>query len=162
MAEYSFDVVYRVDEQELSNAINQTLKEASTRFDFRGATIEIEREKDGIHMASSDEMKLNQLIDMLQSKLVKREISLKAFKFGEFEKNISGRVKCKVTTQNGLSTEQCKTVTKLIKDSALKVTTRQQGDAVRVTGKSKDDLQAVMKMLRQSEIDFAVTFDNYR
>ncbi len=162
MAEYSFDVVYKVDEQELSNAINQTLKEAGTRFDFRGATVEIEREKDGLHMSSSDDMKLNQLIDMLQSKLVKRNINLKAFKFGEFEKNISGKVKCKVTTQNGLSTDQCRIVTKLIKDSGLKVNTRQQGDSVRVSGKSKNDLQAVMKMLRESDLDFAVSFDNYR
>jgi uncharacterized protein YajQ (UPF0234 family) len=162
MAEYSFDVVYKVDEQELSNAINQTLKEAGTRFDFRGAIVEIERQKDGIHMASSDEMKLKQLIDMFQSKLVKRSINLKAFKFGEFEKNISGKVKCRVTLQNGLSTEQCKIVTKLIKDSGLKVTTRQMGDSVRVTGKSKDELQSVIKMLRESNIDFAVSFDNYR
>ena len=162
MAEYSFDVVYKIDEQELSNAISQTLKEAGTRFDFRGAVIEIEREKDGLKMTASDEMKLNQLIDMLQSKLVKRNISLKAFKFNEFEKNISGKVKCAVSSQSGLSTEQCKVVTKLIKDSNLKVTTRQQGDAVRVTGKNKDDLQQVMKILRESDIDFAVSFDNYR
>ncbi|MBW7858023.1 MAG: YajQ family cyclic di-GMP-binding protein [Leptonema sp. (in: Bacteria)] len=162
MAEYSFDVVYKVDEQELSNAINQALKEANARFDFRGSIIKIEREKDGIVMAASDEMKIKQLIDLFQGKLVKRDINLKAFKFGEFETNISGQVKCKVETQNGLSTDQCKIVTKKIKDSNLKVTTRQQGDAVRVTGKSKDDLQSVMKMLRESDLEFAVSFDNYR
>ena len=84
MSEYSFDVVYKVDEQELSNAINQALKEANARYDFRGSVVEIEREKEGIQISASDEMKIKQLIDLFQSKLVKRDISLKAFKFGEF------------------------------------------------------------------------------
>lgn len=162
MSEYSFDVVYKVDEQELSNAINQALKEANARYDFRGSVVEIEREKEGIQISASDEMKIKQLIDLFQSKLIKRDISLKAFKFGEFEKSISGKVKCHVDTQNGLSTDQCRIVTKKIKDSNLKVSTRQQGDAVRVTAKSKDDLQSVIKMLRESDLDFALSFDNYR
>lgn len=162
MSESSFDVVYKVDEQELANAINQTTKEASARFDFRGAIVEVEREKDFIRMASSDEMKVNQLIDLFQSKLVKRGFNLKAFKFGEHEKNMSGKVKLQVTVQNGLTQDQCKAVNKVIKDSNLKVQTRIQGDAVRVTGKSKDDLQEAMKKLKDANLDFAVSFDNYR
>lgn len=162
MSESSFDVVYKVDEQELANAINQSTKEASARFDFRGALVEIEREKEAIRIASSDEMKVKQLIDLFQSKLVKRGINLKAFKFGELDKNISGKVKCQVTVQNGLTQEQCKAINKLIKDTGLKVQSRVQGDAVRVTGKSKDDLQDVMKKLREAELEFAVSFDNYR
>jgi uncharacterized protein YajQ (UPF0234 family) len=160
--EHSFDIVYKIDEQELANAINQTLKEATTRYDLKGSPIELEKQKDEIHLAASDEMKIKALIDIFQSKLVKRGINLKAIKFGELEKNISGKVKCIAKIQNGLSQEQCKKINKLIKDSQIKVQTRVQGDSIRVISKSIDDLQAVIKYLREQDLDFAISFDNYK
>lgn len=160
--EHSFDIVYKIDEQELSNAINQTLKEAQTRYDFKGSTVEIQREKDIINLSTSDEMKMKALIDMFQSKLVKRNINLKAIRFGEFEKNISGKVKCTAKIQNGLTQEQCKKLNKLIKDYNNKIQTRIQGDSVRVISKSIDELQGVIKYLKEQDLDFAISFDNYR
>jgi uncharacterized protein YajQ (UPF0234 family) len=162
MAEYSFDVSCKVDTQELSNAIDQTLKEVNNRFDFKGVNLSIKEEKDSLAMECSDDMHMRQLIDVLQSKMVKRDLNLKAFDFGEFDTNVSGQVKCKVAVQNGLTQEQCKEINKKIKDTKLKVQSRVQGDAVRVTGKSKDDLQSVMQALRDSDLPYAVTFDNYR
>ncbi|MCB1165035.1 MAG: YajQ family cyclic di-GMP-binding protein [Leptospiraceae bacterium] len=162
MAEYSFDVACKVDQQELNNAIDQTLKEVNNRFDFKGVTVNIKSEKESLALESSDEMHMKQLIDVLQGKMVKRDLNLKAFDFGEFDTNVSGQVKCKVAVQNGLTQEQCKQINKIIKDTKLKVQSRVQGDAVRVTGKSKDDLQAVMQSLRGADLDYAVTFDNYR
>ncbi|MFN3604833.1 MAG: YajQ family cyclic di-GMP-binding protein [Leptonema sp. (in: bacteria)] len=160
--EHYFDIAYKIDEQELSNAINQALKEASTRYDFKGAIVEIHREKDKILLTTSDEMKMKSLIDLFQSKLIKRNINLKAIKFKPFEKNISGKVKCEAEIQNGLTQEQCKTINKLIKDSNIKVQTRVQGDSVRVLSKSIDDLQAVIKFLKAQDLDFAISFDNYK
>lgn len=160
--EHSFDIVYKINDQELANAINQTLKEASNRYDFKGATVEIIREKDEIYLSTQDEMKMKALIDIFQSKLVKREISLKAIKFGEIEKNVSGKVKVTAKIQNGLNQEQIKKINKLIKDSGIKVQTKIQGDSIRVISKSIDDLQAVIKYLRGQELDFAISFDNYR
>lgn len=162
MAEFSFDVVCKVDEQELSNAIDQTEKEVNNRFDFKGAVIEIKQDKDSIKIDASDEMRMKQLIDVLQSKMVKRGLNLKAFQFGELETNVSGKVHCVVSVQNGLSQDQCKKINKIIKDSKLKVQSRVQGDSVRVSGKSKNDLQSVQKALNSAELEFAVGFDNYR
>ncbi|MCB1170684.1 MAG: YajQ family cyclic di-GMP-binding protein [Leptospiraceae bacterium] len=162
MAEYSFDVACKVDDQELSNAIDQTLKEVNNRFDFKGVDVSIKKEKEALAMESSDELHMKQLIDVLQSKMVKRDLNLKAFDFGDLDTNVSGQVKCKVAVQNGLTQDQCKQINKLIKETKLKVQSRVQGDAVRVSGKSKDDLQAVMKHLKEADLPYAVTFDNYR
>ena len=162
MAEYSFDVVSKIDRTELSNALDMAKKEVENRFYFKGSKVEIKLEKDDLLLEAADEMKMKQLIDIIQTRIVKRNISLKAFKFGKFESNVSGVVKCKVEIQNGLSTEQAKLVGKLIRDSKIKVQSRQQEDQVRVTGKAKDDLEAVQKMLRDADLDFDVTFANYR
>ena len=162
MAEYSFDIVCKVNQLELSNAVDMTLKEVENRFDFKGSPVTLKLEKDAIQMEASDDMRMKQLIDVFQSRMVKRNLSLKAFKFGKFDTNVSGKVKCKVDVQNGLTAEQCKKVSALIRDSKLKVQSRIQGDAVRVTGKSKDDLQDVQKLLRETELDFETSYDNYR
>lgn len=159
--EHYFDIAYKIDEQELANAINQTLKEATTRFDFKGSIVEIYKEKDKIFLTTSDEMKMKSLIDLFQSKLVKRNINLKAIKFKPIEKNISGKVKCEAEIQNGLTQEQCKIINKLIKESNIKVQSRIQGDSVRVLSKSIDDLQSVIKYLKNRELDFAISFVNY-
>jgi hypothetical protein len=107
-------------------------------------------------------MKMRQLIDVLQNKFVKRNLSIKAFKIGEFETNVSGIVKCKVEIQNGLSQEQSKKINKLIKDSNTKVQTRIEGEKIRIIGKSKDDLQSIQKMIRDANYDFDVSYENYR
>lgn len=160
--EYSFDIVSKIDRQELSNALDAAKKEVDTRFDFKGANAKIDLDKEHIDLEAQGEMHLKQLIDVVQSKLVKRKLSLKAFTFGEFESNVSGLVKCKVEMQNGLSQEQCKKVNGIIKEKKLKVQSRIQGDQLRVTGKDKDDLQSVMQALRAADLDFDVSFDNYR
>ena len=162
MAESSFDIGAKVDHQELSNALDQAQKEVNTRFDFKGAKIVIKLEDESIHLEATDEMRMKQLIDVVQSKIAKRDINLKAFKFSEFESNVSGVVKCDAKIQNGLTQEQIKKINKLIKDSKSKVQSRIQGDAIRVTGKSKDELQGIMKMIRDANFDFMTTFDNYR
>ncbi|MBI3394492.1 MAG: YajQ family cyclic di-GMP-binding protein [Spirochaetia bacterium] len=163
MAEYSFDVVSKVDRQELNNALDMVRKEIDNRFDFKGAKIVINLEKDAIMLETPDDMKLKQLIDSIQSKLVKRNLSLKAFDFsGKHESNVSGTVKLKIPIQTGLSQEQTKVITKLIKECGVKVQARIQGDAVRVTGKAKDDLQAVQKKIREANLAFDTSYDNYR
>lgn len=160
--EYSFDIASKVDRQELINALDMVRKEVENRFDFKGSPVVVDLEKEHISLEAQDEMKLKQLIDVIQSKLVKRNLSLKAFNYGTFESNVSGKFKCKVDIQNGLNQEQCKKITKIIKDSKVKVQTRIQEDQVRITGKDKDDLQAVMRMVREANFDFDTTFSNYR
>lgn len=160
--EYSFDISSKVDRQELANAIDATKKEVENRFDFKGSPVTVDLEKEHLQLETADEMKLKQLIDVIQSKLVRRNISLKAFKYGPFESNVSGKFKCKVDIQNGLTQEQCKKITKLIKDSKIKVQARIQEDQVRVTGKDKDDLQAVVRLVKEANYDFDASFSNYR
>ena len=162
MAEYSFDIACKVDHQELSNALDISQKEITNRFDFKGTHVKIKLEKEKILLESADDMKMKQLIDVIQSKMVRRDLNLKAFAFGSFESNVSGIVKCQAEIQNGLSQEQCKKITKLIKDSKRKVQARVQQDSVRVSGKNKDDLQAVQQMVREASFDFAAVFENYR
>ncbi|MBX7058385.1 MAG: YajQ family cyclic di-GMP-binding protein [Leptospirales bacterium] len=162
MSEHSFDVACKVDRQELSNALDMANKEIATRFDFKGALARIDLQKDAIQLEAQDEVKMRQLIDVVQSKLAKRDLNLKAFKFGEFQSNVSGIAKCKVDIQNGLTQDQTKVINRIIKDSKLKVQSRIQGDAVRVTGKNKDDLQQIQKAIRDADLEFACVFDNYR
>ncbi len=162
MAEYSFDIGSKIDGQELNNALDIARKEIDNRFDFKGANAEIKLEKDSIQLQAVDKVKMKQLVDVVQSKLAKRDLSLKAFKFGEYESNVTGIAKCSVEIQNGLNSEQTKKITKLIKDSKLKVQARIQGDQVRITGKNKDDLQAVQQKIKEANFDFDATFDNYR
>lgn len=160
--EYSFDISSRVDRQELTNALDAVRKEVENRFDFKGSPVTIDLEKDTLNLEAQDEMKLKQLIDVIQSKLVKRNISLKAFKFGPFESNVSGKFKCKAEIQSGLNQEQCKKITKIIKESKLKVQSRIQEDQVRVTGKDRDELQAIIRMIKEANFDFDTSFSNYR
>ncbi len=162
MAEYSFDIVCKVSLQELSNVLDATRKEVDNRFDFKGVKIDIRLEKENILLEASDEMRMKQMIDLIKSKMVRRDLNLKAFIFEEFEKNVSGAVKCKVNVQNGLNQEQIKKVTRLVKDSKLKVQARIQGDTVRIFSKSKNDLQQVQQNVREANFDFAVSFENYR
>lgn len=164
MAESSFDIGCKVDLQELNNAIDLTRKEIDNRFDFKGAKAEIKLEKNEIlALEASDEMRMKQMIDVLQTKMLKRGLNLKAFGFGaEFETNVSGVFKTRIPVQSGLTQDQTKKINKMIKDSKIKVQSRINGDSLRVSSKSKDDLQRVQKLLRDADLDFAVVFDNYR
>ncbi|MDZ4711663.1 MAG: YajQ family cyclic di-GMP-binding protein [bacterium] len=162
--QYSFDIVSEVDQQELDNAINQALKEILQRYDFKGSKSEItlNKKENTINVLSDDEFKLTSVIDILQNKLIKRSISIKALKYGAIEPASGGTVRQEIKLQQGIEKEDAKKVVKMIKDSKIKVQASIQDEQVRVTGKDKDDLQSVMKLLRDTELDFAFQFTNYR
>ncbi|TDE00924.1 YajQ family cyclic di-GMP-binding protein [Jiangella asiatica] len=162
-SESSFDVVSKVDRQEVDNALNQAAKEISQRFDFRGTGASIRWLGElAIEMEASAEDRVNAVLDVLKDKLVKRKVSLKALDAGE--PRSSGSVyKITATLQDGLDQDQAKKITKAIRDEGPKgVRAQVQGDEVRVSSKKKDDLQAVMAMLREQDFDFALQFVNYR
>ena len=162
MAESSFDVVSRVDLQEVRNAIAQAMKEITTRFDLKGTGSEISLEGEEIHLVSNDEFKLKAVRDVLEGRLVKRNVPLKALSFGEIEKALGGTGRQKVTLQKGIPTDKAREIVKLIKGTKLKVQASIQGDQLRVTGKNKDDLQAVMQALRAADLGIDMQFTNYR
>jgi len=161
--EYSFDVVSKADPQEVKNAIGQAQREIETRYDFRGSISEIKHDdKNEITLVSDDETRLTALIDVLQSKLIKRGIDVKFLDYGTLEQASKGTVRQKVTIKSGLPTEAAKKITKLIKDQGIKVTTQIQDEQVRVTGKAKDDLQAAQAAIKGADLDAPVQFTNYR
>lgn len=165
MADSSFDVVSKVDKQELMNAVNQAAKEIAQRFDFRGVGADVELAGEAIHMKASTSERCLAVLDVLQTKMVKRGVSLKALDLSDDgEPRISGK-ECRLDAalKDGITSEQAKKVTKMIRDDGPKsVKTQIQGDEVRVTSKSRDDLQAVQQMLREADLDFAVQFTNRR
>lgn len=162
--EHSFDIVSRVEMQEVVNAVQQAAKEISQRFDFRGSksSLDLNREKAEITLVSDDEYKLNSLTEILKNKLVKRNVSLKALSFGKREKAAGDTVRQVVSLQQGLSPERAKDIVKLVKDMKLKVHSEIQKDQVRVRGKKLDDLQSVIQMLKGKDFDFYIEFINYR
>lgn len=160
--ESSFDVVSQVDMQEVDNAVNQTDREITTRFDFKGTNTKIERKEEVIHIDTSDDMKRKNVVEVLEGKLVKRGVSIKSLKYGKVDPSLGGRVKQDITVQVGLDKEQAKQITTRIKALKLKVQPSIQGDSVRITGKNKDDLQAAIQALKAEEFDFAIQFTNYR
>jgi uncharacterized protein YajQ (UPF0234 family) len=162
--EHSFDIVSRVDMQEVSNSEQQAKKEISQRFDFKGSksSIELNKDKGEITLVSDDDYKLKSLIEILKNKLVKRNVSLKALNFGNIEKAAGDTVRQIITLQQGLSPERAKDIVKLIKDMKLKVQSEIQKDQVRIRAKKIDDLQAIIKMLKGKDFDFHIEFINYR
>ena len=164
MAEHSFDIVSKVDMQEVINSIQQAMKEISQRFDFRGSKSEInlDKGKNEISIVSDDEYKLKNVIDILQGKFVKRKVPLKALNFGKVEAALSGTVKQIVTLQEGIPTEKGKEIVKIIKNTKLKVQSEIQKDQLRVRAKKIDDLQSVMTMLKEKDLGIHVDFVNYR
>lgn len=160
--EASFDIVSKVDMQEATNAIHQAQKEVEQRFDLKGTGSEIALEKESIILNAPDEMKLRNLLDIVEAKLVKREISLKSLDYGKVESALGGKVKQVVVLKQGISKENAKKITGLIKDTKLKVNAQIQDDQVRVVGKSRDDLQAIIAKLKGADLDFDVQFLNYR
>ncbi|WP_219836727.1 YajQ family cyclic di-GMP-binding protein [Paenibacillus sp. R14(2021)] len=162
MAENSFDIVSKVDMQELSNAITQAEREIETRFDFKGTKSSFTLEKADLVVVSDDEYKLSSVIDILQSKMVKRGVPIKNMEFGKVEPASMGTVRQKIKLKQGIEQDISKKINILIRDSKLKVKSQIQGDSIRVTGKSLDDLQAVMAMLRGADLQIDLQFTNYK
>ncbi len=163
MPENTFDVVSKLDLQEVANAIQQALKEVHTRFDLKDSKSNIEMEgKDAILLHSLDEYKLKAVNDILQQKLVKRGVSLKGLTYGAIEAAAGGAAKQKITMQQGIAIEKARDIVKTIKDSKKKVNASIQGDLVRVSGKDRDSLQDVIALLRQKDFGIDLQFINYR
>jgi uncharacterized protein YajQ (UPF0234 family) len=162
MADSSFDIVSSVDLQEVKNAIAQAMKEVQTRFDLKGSGSSIDLQGEEIVLASSDEFKLKAIRDVLEGRLVKRNVPLKALTFEEVEKALGGTTRQRVTMQKGIPTEKAREIVKLIKGTKLKVQAAIQGDQLRVSGKSKDDLQSLMQLLRGTDLGIDMQFTNRR
>ncbi|HEY3413963.1 MAG TPA: YajQ family cyclic di-GMP-binding protein [Armatimonadota bacterium] len=160
--EFSFDIVCRTDMAEVKNAVDQAAREIGTRFDFKHSVSEIELKGDELLIHSDDEYKLDSVIDILQSKLVKRSISLKSLDRGKIEPAAKGTVRQTVTFKQGIPTDEAKKITKAIKEAAIKVTTQIQDEQVRVTGKDKDVLQSVIALVKGMDLPMDVHFVNYR
>ena len=161
----SFDIVSEFDKQELVNALDQVKRELTTRFDLKDSNSNVELVEDkAINITTNDEMKLKNIYDILQSKLVKRNLSLKILDPQKVENALGGNVKQEIKLKKGLTTELAKKIVVMIKDTKLKVQASIQGDSVRVVGKSRDDLQDVIKAIRakEEEIDAPLQFTNYR
>lgn len=162
--EFSFDVVSKVDLQELENALNQSNKEMSTRFDFRGSVsrIDFDKKAPSLTLFSDDEGKLKSVVDILQNKCIKRSVSLKSFDYQKIEPAEKATVRQLVKIKQGIESEKAKEIVKFVKDSKLKVTPSIQGDQVRITSKSKDDLQTAMALLRSGDFSVDLQFTNFR
>ena len=161
-AENSFDIACKIDMQEVTNAIDQARREITTRYDLKGGKNEITPEKMDIVLSSSDDMKLKAILDILQSKLHRRGIDLKALTIGDPEPAGGGLIRQKITLQDGVPMEKAKEIVRMVKDSKLKVQASIQEKQVRVTGKNRDDLQAVIAMLKAKDLGIALQFTNYR
>jgi cyclic-di-GMP-binding protein len=161
-SESSFDVVSRVDGQELDNALNQTRKEIQNRFDFKHTKTSIEFDGKKITLISDDELKMRNVVDILQSKAVRRGIDIKAFDLGAVEPAAGSTVRQVVTLRSGISKDQSKALLAHIKSLGLKVNAQFQDEQIRVSGKNKDDLQKVISALRSMEFELPLQFVNYR
>ncbi len=161
-AENSFDIVCKVDMQEVANALDQTRREVETRYDLKGAKNEVALDKHDIVVTTADDMKLKAVVDILQSKLHKRGVPLKALTYGDVHDVAGGAKRQKITLQQGIPIEKAKEIVRLIKDSKVKVQASINEDKVRVAGKHRDDLQKIIAMVREKDLGIAVAFDNYR
>ena len=162
--EFSFDVVSEFDAQELRNALDQVRREIATRFDFKGATAEITQEKDALAIMADSELRAKSIRELIESKAIRRSLSLKIFDWGEIEEAGGNTVRQRVGLRRGLPDDLAKKITKLIRDDYPKVKSQIQGDAIRVSGKSKDELQKVITRLRTESDGYPVPlqFQNYR
>jgi len=158
----SFDVVCETDMQEMDNAVNQTHKEITTRYDFKGGNSSIELNDEGITIIGDDDYKLNTVAEILRTKLVRRNLDPKCLEYGEAEDASGGTKRQAITIKQGIGQELAKTIVKTIKQEKMKVQAAIQGDQVRVTGKKRDDLQAVMALIKGMEADRPLKFTNFR
>lgn len=159
---YSFDIVSDFDRQELVNALDQTRRDVKSRYDLKDTNTSIDLGEDSITIETASDMTLDAVKDLLSQKAAKRNLSLKIFDYGEVEAAGGNRVRQKVSLKKGIDQEIAKQITKMIRDNLKKVTASVQGDAVRVSGKSKDDLQQAMTLVKQEDWPMAVQFTNYR
>ena len=162
MADSSFDIVSSVDLQEVKNAIAQAMKEILTRFDLKGTGSTVELQGEELALASADEFKLKAIRVVLEGRLVKRNVPLKALSYGTIDSALGGTVRQKITLQKGIPTEKAREIVKLIKGAKLKVQAAIQGDQLRVSGKNKDDLQGVIRLLKGADLGIDMQFTNYR
>jgi cyclic-di-GMP-binding protein len=158
----SFDIVSKLDFNEVDNAVMQTTKEVIQRFDFKGSNTTVEREEKKITIDSADDYKVKATVDVLQTKLVKRGVSLKCLKLGKIEPAAGGRVRQVIDLQDGIDVDRGREIIKEIKDAKLKVQSSFQGDAVRVSGKKRDDLQEAIALVRAKDYPIPLQFINYR
>jgi uncharacterized protein YajQ (UPF0234 family) len=161
---HSFDIVSEIDLQEVDNAVNQALKEIHQRYDLKesNTTIELNKKDKLLTINTKDDYSLKQSIDILQTKFIRRGISIKALKLNEPEQAAGGRLKQLINLQSGISKDNAKIIVKLIKDSKLKVNAQIQDEQVRVTGPKIDDLQAVIKLIKEADLDFPTQFVNMK
>ena len=160
--ENSFDVVSNVDLQEVRNAVNQADKEIVNRYDLKKAAVSLKLEGEEIVLEAADEYSLNQALEVLKTKMVRRDVQLKSLRYGKVEPASGGRARQKITLQQGIPTETAKKLVAEIKQRKLKVQAAIQGDTVRVSGKNRDDLQTVIAALKALDLDVPLTFTNYR
>lgn len=162
--EFSFDIVSKVDLQEVENALHQANKEISTRFDFRGSVskIDFDKKAPSLTLFSDDEGKLKSVLDILQNKFIKRNVSLKSLDYQKLEPAEKATVRQVVKIKQGIPSEKAKELVRVIKDSKIKVTPSIQGDQVRIVSKSKDDLQTAMSLARAQDLGLDLQFTNYR
>lgn len=158
----SFDIVSQVDRAEVTNALNQTIKEVRQRFDFKGSAANVVIDKSELVLTAEDETKLRNMNDILQQKLVRRGVPLKAFSYGQVEPAAGGTVRQRVQIQEGIPQDKAKEVVKFIKDSKARVQSSIQGDVVRVTGKDRDTLQDIIAKLKGKDFGIHMQFTNYR
>ncbi len=162
MPEYSFDVISKIDQQELDNALNQARKEIAGRFDFKNSKTSIEDTDKEITIVSDDELKMRNVIDIVQGKLVRRGVSIKAFEWGSDEPAAQNTVRRVITMRSGIPKEKSKPLIEAIKATKLKVNAQIQGEQIRVSSKSKDDLQKAQQTLRALDFELPLQFVNYR
>jgi cyclic-di-GMP-binding protein len=160
--DFSFDVVSQYDRQELVNAVDQTKREIANRYDFKGTKAAIELEKDAIQLVGDSDYQVKSVQDVLQSKAIRRGLSLKIFEYGKPEPGSGSTVRQKVALKAGINDELARKITKLVRDQLPKVKTQVQGDAVRISSKSKDELQIVIRLLKEQEYPVPLQFINYR
>lgn len=162
VAEHSFDIVSKVDLQEVKNAIQQAMKEIHNRFDLKGSKTKIELVEGALELSSSDDFKLRAGLDVLQTKLVRRGVDLKALQPGKVEEAFGGTVRQRIELQVGIPIEKSREIVKMIKGTKRKVQASIQADQVRVTGKKLDDLQAIINLLKESSLGIHMQYVNYR
>ena len=162
MPDSSFDIVSHVDLQEVRNAVDQARREVGTRYDLKNASAEVELQGEELVLESSDEYTLGQALDVLKSKLVRRGVDLKALRPGKMEEASGGRARQHIAIQQGIPTDTAKKIVAEIKKQKMKVQGAIQGDSVRISGKKRDDLQAVIAHVKEMDLDVPVTFTNYR
>lgn len=160
--ENSFDIVCKIDSQEVTNAVDQARREIDTRYDLKGTKSGVNVEKASLTVTAPDDMKLKAVVDILQSKLHRRGVPLKALSYGNVETAAGGTLRQTIELQQGIPIEKAREIVRIVKDTKLRVQASIQEDKVRVAGKNRDDLQTIIALLRDKELGIALQFDNYR